>query len=253
MPSQEAARLLACVEIGATSTQTALFRADEPVELKDGVERPDGSALAVAVPGIIANGLVRHASNLGWCDIDPVSHLGLDGPAEVVLNDAEAAALGEAALRGREGLNRLVYMCVGTGIGGAVVHKGRVARSNLFGHNAPGYGTKFGDRPCRCERVGCLETVAAGWALPDPLSDHDLREVAADLSIALRAEPLAAEGPVVIGGGIARRYPQLIEFIADRLDDRVVGPSSAPPEAKSAAPWGLRYSLTGAISEPDLQ
>lgn len=234
---------LACVEVGGGSIQTVLFSNGTPARIIDGAHQPASARVAVAVPGLIQEGVVLWASNLGWRDTDPVTHLGLKGPAELVLNDAEAAALGEAVLRGADALSNLVYMCIGTGVGGAVVEEGRVVRANLFGHNAPGYGTRFGDAPCRCERVGCLETVAAGWALPNPLSNAHLRIVAPALAEAVEAEPLAADGPIVLGGGIARRYPKLVELIADELPHRHIEPSLVPHDAKSAAAWGLRHAL----------
>src|SRR5438045_318451 len=138
---------LACVEVGGGSIQTTLFDADGAFDLVNGPLQPDGSTLAIAVPGLIDDGVVTEASNLGWRNTDPVSALGLDGPAACVINDAEAAALGEASLR--ETAGPLVYVGIGTGIGGAVVADGDVIRSNLFGHNVAGYGSEFGAEVCR--------------------------------------------------------------------------------------------------------
>ncbi|MEZ5216274.1 MAG: hypothetical protein R2715_06710 [Ilumatobacteraceae bacterium] len=45
---------------------------------------------------------------------------------------------------------------------------------------------------------------------------------------------------VVVGGGVARRYPGVVAALQRRLADRVVEPTMAPDWAKSAAPWGLR-------------
>jgi predicted NBD/HSP70 family sugar kinase len=244
-------RPLACVEIGGGSVQTVLFVNGARPQLIDGAHHAAGTQLAIAVPGIIADGIVVHASNLGWRLTDPVAELDLDGPADVVMNDAEAAALGEAALRGSDGLRSLVYLCIGTGIGGAVVRDGAVVRSNLFGHNADGHGTAFGDLECRCGARGCLETVASGWALPDPIDDQHLRAIADHLSTAIATHPLADEGTIVIGGGIARRYLSLVTLVKQRLSHRIVEHTLAPYDAKSAAAWGLRYVLRGAIEAAD--
>lgn len=225
---------LACVEVGGGSVQTVLFRGDDH-ELRDGAQQPSGAGLAIAVPGLIDGDVVAEASNLGWRNTDPVAALGLRGPALVVVNDAEAAALGEASLRGRRGLTELVFVGIGTGIGGAVVRDGRVAAGNLFGH-----ANGFGDTPCRCGRSGCLETIAGGWALPDPIPRAHLDDVATAVAVGVGREEIAGRGPVVVGGGIARRYPQLVRLIADRLPERRVEASLAPGRAKSAAAWGLR-------------
>ena len=246
-PEHDADHVLACVEIGGGSMQTVLFNNGDQPRLLDGAHHPEGSILGLAVPGLISDGIVVHASNLDWRNVDPVEALGLDGPAAVVLNDAEAAALGEAALRGTDGLGALVYMCAGTGIGGAVIRDGKVLRSNLFGHNAEDHGSSFGDKACRCGRHGCLETVAAGWALPEPLGEKDLIIRAERLAAAIEMHPLAEEGTVVVAGGIARRYPDLVHLLKLRLAARDVEHTLAPYDAKSAAAWGLRYLLRGAV------
>jgi predicted NBD/HSP70 family sugar kinase len=227
---------LACVEVGGGSIQTVLFD-NGSVRLLDGAHHPDDTTLAIAVPGIIGEGIVTEASNLGWRDIDPVEALGLRGPAAFVLNDAEAAALGEAALR--ELRTALVYIGIGTGIGGAVVRDGQILAGNLFGHNAAGFGHAFGTDRCRCGRTGCLETVAAGWALPDPIDAAHFAHLASCVAAAVDRLDVAKEGTVVIGGGIPRRYPVLIDLVAARLR-RDVQASAAPEGAKSAAAWGLR-------------
>jgi len=231
---------LACVEVGGGSIQTVLFSHDS-VEMLEGAHHPPDAALAIAVPGIIGDGVVTEATNLGWRNTDPVTELGLRGPALSVINDAEAAALGEAAIRNLR--TPLVYMGIGTGIGGAVVRDGEVKRANLFGHNVHGYGNEFGTTRCRCGRTGCLETVAAGWALPDPIGAARFAHLASCVSSAIDRLDIAWEGVVVIGGGIPRRYPVLIDLVAARLH-RDVQRSAAPDGAKSAAAWGLRFAVS---------
>jgi glucokinase len=131
----------------------------------------------------------------------------------------------------------LVYVGLGTGVGGAVVRDNKII-DNLLGHL-----TGFGDRQCRCGQVGCLETVAGGWALPHPLSDDDIRRASAAVAAAVRAEPLADTGLVVVAGGIAARHPELVTQIAADLDDRTVVGTAAPAGAKSASAWGLVHAF----------
>src|SRR5205807_4795474 len=94
--------VLACIEVGGSSSQTIVFGLDATLYL-DGVHQPRGARVALAVPGLIDGRRVAWASNLGWVDVDPLEALGLQGPAGAVCNDAEAAALGEAELRGMDG------------------------------------------------------------------------------------------------------------------------------------------------------
>ena len=235
--------VLACVEVGGSGVETVLFAGDGTVLRVEGAQRPVGARLAIATPGIIDGLRVAAASSLSWLDVDPAEELGIDGPAEVVLNDAEAAALGEVALR--DGVTDAVYICVGTGVGAAVVHNRRVVLTNLLGH-AGGYS----DRECLCGRVGCLETVAAGWALPDPLSAADLERAAQGIVDALRREPEAQPDLVVLAGGIVRRYPVIAQLVAELAPERTVQMSAAPDGFKSAAAWGLRAALAHATVRP---
>lgn len=231
---------LICVEVGGSGVETVAFNVDGSVARRDGAFRPPGSRLAIATPGLIADGRVLAASNLDWWDVDPAEQLGLGASAELVLNDAEAAALGEVALRGNPEADA-VFICVGTGVGAAVVIGGEVAGANLLGHI-----DGFSDRSCTCGKVGCLETVAAGWALPTPLTDADIDAVAAALAAGLDREPLAAPRLVVLGGGIAQKYPSLRDRLALCTPDRVVENSAAPAGYKSASAWGLRHALARA-------
>ncbi|HEX9890378.1 MAG TPA: ROK family protein [Nitriliruptorales bacterium] len=239
---------LACIEVGGSSVETLLL-ADDGTEHRrlDGAVVPDGHRVLVAVPGIVEGNRVLAASNLGWFDIDPLRALGLDRSADLVLNDAEAAALGEVALRHDQQVRDAVYVGLGTGVGGAVVIGDRIVAGNLFGHQ-PG----FSDLTCPCGAVGCLETVAAGWALPTPLRPGDRDAIAAAVARAIDSEPLATPSLVVIAGGLARRYPDLVPAIGARLPDRSVAPSAAPNGAKSAAAWGLRLADELGRSVPDL-
>ena len=224
---------VACVEVGASSCQSTIVDGDVLRRI-DGVDVPPGRPLLLAVPGLIAGRRVIAASNLDWYDVDPVEKLGLSGEAALLLGDAEAAALGEYALR--DAASDLLYVGLGTGVGGAVVRDGVVV-DNLLGHL-----TGFGDVPCRCSQIGCLETVAGGWALPRPLSDEHLVSIASAVAIAIRAEPRADVGLVVIAGGITARHPALVQMIATHLPDRRVEPTAAPTDAKSASAWGLLHA-----------
>ncbi len=233
-------RSVACVEVGASSIQTVLFRADGSHSFVDAAHRPTCHELAIAVPGLIEDGRVLEASNLGWTDIDPVEKLGLEGPACIVVNDAGAAALGEARLRGAEVLGRLIYLGLGTGIGGAVVEDGELIAENLFGHMGG-----FGSTVCPCGGRGCLETVAAGWALPKPIDSASIVAAASAIAEAIHREPLATVGSIVVlGGGIARDYPRIVDLVRAGLKGLQVETTRAPEHAKSAAPWGLLHLVS---------
>jgi predicted NBD/HSP70 family sugar kinase len=218
-----------CIEVGGGGVQTAVFDGVPEPSFYDGARSVEGAPLLIAVPGIIEDGRVLAAANLDWYDVDPVRALGLRGHASVVCNDAEAAALGESVLRGGADL---AYLGLGTGIGGAIVRGGEVVAREVFGHRGG-----FGDAPCPCGRTGCLETVAAGWALPDPLPPERFEPVADALARAVSG--VSVPELVVAGGGLARAYPELVALVRARLPKNRVEATAAPAVAKSAAAWGL--------------
>jgi predicted NBD/HSP70 family sugar kinase len=81
-------------------------------------------------------------------------------------NDANAIALGE---RGGdlEPLDDLLVLKASTGLGagivaGGVLQRGAAQAAGEFGHNKVAAAEGLS---CRCGDTGCLETVAAGWAL----------------------------------------------------------------------------------------
>lgn len=233
---------LACVEVGGSGCETVVF--DGPlIVVHPEAMQPIGARLALAVPGLIEGGRVVGASNLAWYDVDPAEELGLAGPAAIVCNDAEAAALGESVLRANGSLPDLVYMGLGTGVGGAVVTAGSVTASNLFAH-----GTEVSDRACRCGRVGCLEAVVGGWALPPELGPGELGTMALALALAIESEPLASPRLVVVGGGIARKHPSLITRLGELLPGRQVERTGASETVKSASAWGLRHLVGSALA-----
>ena len=225
-----AAGELTCVEVGASSVETVLLGPAGARRIS-GACAPAGQPLLIAVPGLVEGTRVLAASNLGWYDVDPAEQLGLPAPAALVCNDAEAAALGESVLR--PGRPDLVFVGLGTGVGGAVVRDGEVT-ANLFAH-----GGSFGERGCGCGRLGCLETVAGGWALPERLTGDDLARLARSVARAVQDEPLATPPLVVLAGGLSAAYPSLVALLAGALPARTVQ-ASAARGAKSAAAWGLR-------------
>lgn len=117
----------------------------------------------VAVPGIVSDGWVHAAVNLGWYDValaDRVSEgTGLPGQ---VGHDVRAGGLAEWRLGSGAGLSDFVFLPLGTGIAGAIVCDGRML---VAGGHAGEIGhvrvAAAGDRPCACGRTGCLETVSS--------------------------------------------------------------------------------------------
>lgn len=126
--------------------------------------------VGIGVPGFIRlrEGVVLGSNNLKPLEDFPLrdtisERLG----TEVILeNDANAAALGEQWQGAGRAVNDLVMFTLGTGIGGGIIHHGRVL------HGAEGMAGELGHitvvpdgNPCDCGSRGCLEKHASATAV----------------------------------------------------------------------------------------
>lgn len=81
-------------------------------------------------------------------------------------NDANAAALGEWWAGAGQGVDSLVMITVGTGVGGGVVQGGRVLRGGRYRGGELGHMIIQAEGVrCNCGQPGCLEVYASGTAI----------------------------------------------------------------------------------------
>ncbi len=221
------------VEVGGSSLQAVRFERPElgtVVPLSE--HRSDPWLLAA--PGLVEGDRVRGAHHLGWLDVQASRELSMASSPLLSMNDAEAAALGEWWLRGRLS-GTLLYVGLGTGVGAVAIADG-VLLPVEFSHL-----TAFGPKRCEgCGRAGCLDAQIGGHALPTPLHDGDVGAIVEALGAAISQQAIAVDR-VVIGGGMARRYPSLVSRLRDRVEPAVAA-SACPASYKSAAPFGLLYA-----------
>jgi glucokinase len=181
------------IDLGGTKVETGLidsngkiiFSRKFPTKSYEGTERiisdiieatkksqdeigVEAEALGVGVAGQIdSKGIVRSAPNLPFQEEPLQERLSnvLSIPVTVT-NDVRAATYGEWKYGSGKGVDDLVVMYVGTGIGGGVVSGGRLLGgcSNTFGEL--GHITLVAEgRKCRCPNWGCIEAYAGGWAI----------------------------------------------------------------------------------------
>ncbi|MDQ3587265.1 MAG: ROK family protein [Actinomycetota bacterium] len=136
------------------------------------------------------------------------------GVPVVVDNDANCAALAEAAV---QGVDHLVMLTLGTGVGGGVVIEGRTFRG------ADGLGAELGHfpidaegPPCpgSCPGRGCLEALCSGTAL-----ERDATEAGKDFPDSELGVRYADDGRV--SGREAVEAAQRGDATARRLFDRL--------------------------------
>jgi glucokinase len=173
--------------------------------------------VGVASPGPLnpRTGVVHYTPNLpGWRDVPFVDKLSAIVQRDVTLaNDGNCGALGEAQFGCAKGVKNLVYLALGTGIGGGVITEGVL----IDGKN--GLGSEIGhtvvalDGPrCSCGSIGCLESFASGWAIQAE-AEHIATTADGDL-----LRDLAGEGP--IHAGIVAEAAQRGDVAARGLLDR---------------------------------
>lgn len=163
------------------------------------VEAPIG----VALPAVVQRGVTRTAANLDktWLGASVEDVLGSALPGNpVYLNDADAAGLAEArfgAGRGERGL--VIMVTLGTGIGTALIHDGRLIPNAELGH---------------LELDGIPDAEVRTSARAREIEGLGWDEWAARVSRYLGAlENLLWPDLFVIGGGVSRHpdpwFPQL--------------------------------------------
>jgi glucokinase len=190
--------LALCVDLGGTKTLSAAVTRDGQVLARDlcptpasagvdsvmraavdslrrvfiqaGLAARDAGAIGLAMPGISdpEKGIVYSSPNLpDWHNV-PVAAVfreAFDCPAYVI-NDANAAALGEMYYGAARGITDFVYITVSTGIGGGVVIGGELYTGVTGLAGELGHMTILDDGPdCPCGNKGCWEMLASGTAL----------------------------------------------------------------------------------------
>jgi len=102
-----------------------------------------------------------------WKGCNPVKDLERAFNVRVALeNDGDASALGEAAWGAGRGKRRLIYITVGTGIGGGIILDGQLYRGVDRSHPEIGHHVIDASGPaCTCGFRGCWEALATGPAM----------------------------------------------------------------------------------------
>ena len=245
-------------------------------------------AAGVGCPGMIADdGTVLFAGNLGLKDFPLKERLSkLLALPVTVTNDANAAALGEAAFGAGKDYCDSVFITLGTGVGGGIIIGGRIFTGGKnvgaeIGHMV----IRHGGEKCTCGRKGCFEVYSSATALirdtrramqEDKSSamwscgglekvtgktafdfcdtDPAARKVADgyiyDLACGIiNLANIFRPQAVILGGGVAEQGEKLIAPLQERLDAKIFGGQDYAPVKIVKASLG---NLAGALGSAKL-
>ena len=136
------------------------------------------AGVGIGTPGHVdpVAGVVRNAVNLGWTKVNLVAEI--QSRLETALpifveKDANAEVLGEIYFGAGQGYSDVVYLGLGSGLGGGLIVNGQL----VSGHNlaAAEIGHLSLDpvgRPCNCGRRGCAETIVSGNGVLAVIRDY---------------------------------------------------------------------------------
>ena len=155
--------------------------------------------IGMGSPGQIdyQKGTVTGAYNLGWATEQEIQSRfeKTFGVPFFIDNDANVAALGERWKGAGENARDVIFVTLGTGVGGGIIANGHLL------HGKAGSAGEIGHMPilgnpfsCTCGNVGCLETVASATGIVNiALNRYDLVETATSLADKIEAQKLSAK------------------------------------------------------------
>ncbi|MEM9145867.1 MAG: ROK family protein [Pseudomonadota bacterium] len=237
--------------------------ADMACQIAPSVRVPVG----VAAPGSIGptSGRMRNsnAEALAGQPFDRDLAERLDRPVRLA-NDADCFALAEAQAGAARGKTTVFGVILGTGVGGGLVHGGRLLSgpnriTGEWGHNPMPGEPPEAVPPCYCGRRGCIELWLSG---PGLARDHarvmgmtGVKGSAVDIAARAARDPAAAASlarhrdrtgralagvvnlldpdAIVLGGGLSN-IPGLVEGLPDAIRAHVFSDSFATPVLRHA-------------------
>jgi glucokinase len=250
---------------------------------KTGAKPADCAGLAISICAmaqhnrvVATNGKFDDAPQLdlaGWCREEFGLPLALE-------NDARVALLGEWYAGAGRGADDLVMITLGTGVGGAAMAGGKLYQTSqvhggCWGGHIP---VLFGGRKCTCGALGCMESEASGWVLPQiaeewpgfadsALAQQPVINFRAVFELAREGDHVATEirdrclhvwaagtvglihayGPqrVIIGGGVMRSRDVILPYIRQYVASYSWHPSGSIEVL--AAALGNNAGILGAV------
>jgi glucokinase len=202
---------------------------DTMIDAARAVLTPDVRAVGVGAAGLVeaGSGRLTFAPNLAWRNAPLADYvwetLGLPAIAD---NDNNVAAWGEFRVGAAQGRNHVLFVGVGTGIGGGIIADGKLLRG------AHGFAAEVGhvvvdpNGPlCGCGNHGCWEQVASGHALTRAGREAARQHPQSMIARMSGGDPANVTGPLVTdaaraGDPVARG---ILAKVGERLGQGLAG------------------------------
>jgi len=156
---------------GAEGVRRLIVEAFGPLLARAGVARGPAAVAAAGIgfggPVDAARGVVTTSHQVAGWDGFPIGEWArqtLEVPRVVVHNDADTAGLAEARFGAGAGVSPVLYVTVGSGIGGGLILDGQIYRGAGAGAIEVGH-LWVADRTDSDRGVVTLEKAASGWAI----------------------------------------------------------------------------------------
>ncbi len=128
-----------------------------------GIYSSELGGVGLAIPGIVNHDTYMTPNvKADWPLLMKCLEQSLSKPSVAVLNDANAAALGELWMGAGENARSVLLVTLGSGIGSGLIVEGQVISGGNGAAGEVGHMTVVpGGRPCKCGRAGCIERYAS--------------------------------------------------------------------------------------------
>ena len=191
-----------------------------------------------------------------------------------VINDANAAALGEQTFGRAKGKENVLVVTVGTGIGGGIIENGRLIQGRRgIGGEIGHYIINFDGVACPCGNRGCFERYGSTGALVrrftenetllkklgvpaedvngkvifDHLDDEDVNATVNGWIDSIALVHIFNPEMVLIGGGISREEERFIRPLREKILSGAMEQFAKDLEVEAAA-LGNNAGLLGACA-----
>lgn len=252
------------------------------------IDSSDLEGIGLAFPGLVnpTNSTVisTNAKYDDACDIDISEWIQVNWHTPFYIdNDARLAVVGEWCNGAGRGLNNVVMMTLGTGIGTGVIIDGKVLYGQHYQAGSLGghFVIDYKGRQCTCGNKGCVEALSSSFFLSIIIKEHPLvsdtfksqadymdfknifqlaqkgdndailiRNECMDIWSAAIITYIHAYDPeiIVLGGGIMNSWQTIIPYIQKKINEYAWCPSGKVSLVHSqlgenAALFGLEYFL----------